>query len=41
MEAEVQIIHEIDPDDVKSDFDEIKGLGCPSVDSFTMDTIDI
>lgn len=26
----------IDDDELKSDFDEIKGLGRPSIDSFTM-----
>ena len=32
---------EIDDDDVRSDFDEYKGLGCPSIDSFTLESVDL
>lgn len=30
---------DIDFDDLRSDFDEIKGLGSPSIDSYTMKEI--
>jgi len=32
---------EVDEDELKEDFDETKGLGRPSVDSFTMREVDI
>lgn len=30
---------EIDEDDIRSDFDEYKGLGCPSIDSYTLESV--
>lgn len=32
---------DIDVDDIRSDFDEIKGLGRPSIDSFTLKNVDL
>jgi len=32
---------EIEDDELKSDFDETKGLGRPSIDSFTNDEVDL
>ena len=29
----------MDEDEIRSDFDEIKGLGRPSIDSFTMEEV--
>lgn len=41
LDEEMMKCRIIDPDDVRSDFDEYKGLGCPSIDSFTLDQVSV
>jgi hypothetical protein len=41
LEDEIMKFRMIDPDDVRSDFDEYKGLGCPSIDQHTLDEVDL
>lgn len=43
MEEDLEALEyrHIDYENLREDFDEIKGLGAPSVDSFTMESIEV
>jgi hypothetical protein len=41
LDDEQMLLREIDPDDIKSDFDEIRALGRPSIDSYTIKSIEL